>query len=929
VVADGANLFSPIATGTTAYASFSGTSMSAPNATGSLFLVQEYYNKLKGGTNFLRSATLKGLAIHTADEAGDAVGPDYRFGWGLLNVEKAAAVITAAVPSNNASTSPHQLYENVLTQGQTFTTNVVATGKGALIATICWTDVKGAVDIVNKLNNRTKNLVNDLDIRITRTVSGSTRTYRPWTLDVNNPAAGAVPGDNITDNVERIDMDSTVPGATYTITVTHKGTLARGSQAYSLLISGVGGSTYCASAPTTNTGSRIDSVVFKNIAIANPAGNTTYTDYTNNVADVEPAQTIPIRVKVGSSDGTNVPKMVKVFIDYNNNGTFETSELVASSSTTLTNGAVFTANVTTPNTLVVGNVHLMRIVVQETSTLSDVTACSSGTYTKGETEDFRVRVVSPTNDMSISSIISPESGDCAVSNDGQYVTIGLRNNGTISQSNIPLSLAIAGPTGTVVANLTAVYPGTITALKTVDYTFQTPVVLAGGTAYTFTVTTSLTTDQLSSNNQLVSVITTAPKPSAITAIGGICNNNTALLKVTNPDLSNYFWYTSASTILPFSTGSSTSTTTIPPNNTFYVQKEAHVSVGPLNKLVYSSGGYNNFTSNYVKFNNSVPITIETAKLYVGNPGTVTITAGTIVQTNADGSFNYQIIDRKILDVYATNPNPQPAPCCDVNGNPTGIAGNPTNDTGNVFRLDLSVVPTGDHILLVSCDAGGSTLFRNNGITGANTYPMSIPNIISLTGNSAAGQEPAFYYFFYDMRVNTNGCVGDRLPVVANTIAAPTISQVADSLVSSSASGNQWFLNDTAITGATSQKYKPTKSGPYKVVVTDALGCQKTSNVINYVLTAIDPTIAAREINLVVSPNPNNGVFNLSFEVTTKADLTIDLLSSSGQRVYNTSRPNFSGKFSSQIVIPQVSSEFYLLKILHNKKTYVQKIIIQH
>jgi hypothetical protein len=331
VVADGANLFSPIATGTTAYASFSGTSMSAPNATGSLLLVQEYYNKLKGGTNFLRSATLKGLAIHTADEAGDAVGPDYRFGWGLLNVEKAAAVITAAVPSANASTSPHQLYENVLTQGQTFTTNVVATGKGALIATICWTDVKGAVDLVNKLNNRTKNLVNDLDIRITRTVSGSTRTYRPWTLDVNNPAANAVPGDNITDNVERIDMDSTVPGATYTITVTHKGTLARGSQAYSLLVSGVGGSTYCASAPTTNTGSRIDSVVFKNIAIANPAGNTTYTDYTNYVADVEPAQTIPIRVKVGSSDATNVPKMVKVFIDYNNNGTFETSELVASS----------------------------------------------------------------------------------------------------------------------------------------------------------------------------------------------------------------------------------------------------------------------------------------------------------------------------------------------------------------------------------------------------------------------------------------------------------------------------------------------------------------------------------------------------------------------------------------------------------------------
>jgi hypothetical protein len=240
---------------------------------------------------------------------------------------------------------------------------------------------------------------------------------------------------------------------------------------------------------------------------------------------------------------------------------------------------VFTANVTTPNTLVVGNVHLMRIVVQETSTLSDITACSSGTYTKGETEDFRVRVVSPTNDMSISSIISPESGDCAVSNDGQYVTIGLRNNGSVSQANIPLSLAIAGPTGAVVANLTGLSRYDHRAENSRVY-FPDAGVLAAGTAYTFTVTTSLTGDQLTSNNQLVSVITTAPKPSAITAIGGICNNNTALLKVTNPDLSNYFWYTSPSTILPFATGASTSTTTIPSNNTFYVQKEAHVSVGP-------------------------------------------------------------------------------------------------------------------------------------------------------------------------------------------------------------------------------------------------------------------------------------------------------------------------------------------------------------
>ncbi|MFM9735812.1 hypothetical protein, partial [Streptomyces niveiscabiei] len=68
--------------------------------------------------------------------------------------------------------------------------------------------------------------MNDLDIRITQ----GSRTYFPWTLDVSNPAVAAQRGDNITDNVERVQLDSTIPGQTYTITVSHKGTLQRGSQ---------------------------------------------------------------------------------------------------------------------------------------------------------------------------------------------------------------------------------------------------------------------------------------------------------------------------------------------------------------------------------------------------------------------------------------------------------------------------------------------------------------------------------------------------------------------------------------------------------------------------------------------------------------------------------------------------------------------------
>ncbi len=918
VVADGINVLSPINTSNTSYASYSGTSMSSPNAAGSLLLLQEYYSKLKGATSFLRSATLKGLAIHTADEAGFAPGPDYQFGWGLLNVLKASDFITNFAAKNNDTTSATLMYENTLAQGGTFTKTVIATGKGPLSATICWTDVKGNVDNINVLNNRTKNLVNDLDIRITK----GTRTYQPWTLDVNNPSFAAIPGDNITDNVERIDIDSTIPGQSYTITVSHKGTLARANQAYSLLVSGVGGVAYCTSA-SGGGGARIDSVNFKTIHVANSAGSKTYTNNTNYVADIEASQTIPISIRTSTADATTNPRIVKVFIDYNNNGTFETSELVATSGTLASTSTVFNADITTPSGLTVGNICLMRIVVQETSTASDVAAC--GTYGKGETQDYRVRIVSPSNDVSISDILSPSASNCGSA--AQYVTVNIKNNGSAEQTNIPITATIASGS-TVLGNLSFTYPGPISALSTVTYTFQTPFATTGGTTYTITATTALPTDQNPANNTLVSTFSSAAKPAAVSAAGNICGTNVTL-KVSSPDASNYFWYATATGTSPFANGATVTTTTIPSDKTYYVAKEAKTSIGPANKTVFPQGGYNMFYGNYVKINNSVPVTLETARLYIGYPGKIKFTLANLLSETTT-SYSYQPLASSTIDVYPTTPNPAPG----------AVTGNNSTDTGAIYYLNLPVATIGDHIILIECQnrAGvldtitnlGATIFRNNAITGS-TYPIAVPNIMSITGNSAHNSAGAtdnqYYYFFYDMKINTGACVSDRVAVVATTAAMPVITQSADSLVSSITSGNQWYLNDTtAIIGATGKNYKPTQSGKYKVIVTDAFGCQQTSNTISFVATAIN-NVSATEIKLSVSPNPNRGVFNLSFEVTGKADLNIDLLNESGQKVYNRVYPDFTGKFSKQISVDAVSSEFYILQIQHNKKNYVQKILI--
>ena len=913
VVANGVAVLSSTSGSNTSYASLSGTSMSSPNASGSLLLLQELYARLKNG-EFLRAATIKGLAIHTASEAGGAPGPDYKFGFGLLNVEKAAAVISASVANNNSASSEHLMYENVLNATTTsFSTNVIASGKGQLRATISWTDPKGNVETVNVLNDPTPKLVNDLDVRIT--TNNGAKVYRPWVMIPSSPSSDPSPGDNVIDNVEVIDVDSTIPGQSYTVTVTHKNTLQRGVQAYSLLVSGAGGTAYCASTASSNTGGKIDSVSFRTIRYSNPTGGTTYTDNTKMVAQVEPLQSVPFYVRAASSDATNANKIGKIFIDYNNNGTFtDDNELVATSGN-LSNGGAFTGNIAIPNTVTIGNFLRMRIVLQETSSAAEVNAC--GTYSKGETQDYRLLVINPSNDVSITNISSPSSLECEDST--QYLTVQLRNNGSSPADNVSVTATIKEG-NTVISTINAPYPGTIPGQTNANLTLQKPFLTKANTSYNVAVRVNFTGDQNPTNNTLSNDISISSKSGTPDAVGTICGSN-AILRVVNPETNaNYFWYNSAASSTPIAAGPTLNTTTIPANKTYFVGREMKTTVGLPNKMVHPDGGYNSFSGNFVRINNSVPVMIESARLYIGNPGTVQVMLADLGTLNANGSYTYFPLGSVTFNVTATHPTP------------TGgaVTGNPAADTGAIYQLNLPVNTPGDHVLIVTC-SNGATIFRNNNIIGA-TYPMAVPGVFSITGNSvnwgSTNDPNPFYYFFYNMKIRTQaGCVSDKGTVVATNVVAPTISKVADSLVSSATSGNQWFFNDIPVAGETGQKTKLRQSGAYKVVVTDANGCAQTSNIINHVVTALPPEVVAKEINLTVSPNPNNGKFQLRFEVKNRAPLNIDILTASGQKVFTESTPNFNGVYSKEINIGKPSSAYYLLKIEHNKKTYTQKVII--
>ncbi len=226
IVANGEALYSTTNAGNTSYTTLSGTSMATPSVAGSLALLQQYYFSLRG--KYLRSATLKALVIHTADEAGPAMGPDYMFGWGLMNTKNAALKISANQTSD-------VIRELTLNNGCIYTREVTALGCEPLKVTITWTDKPGAL-ITAALDPVTHMLVNDLDIRIT----SSGNTNYPWKLDRDNPGNPATNVmQNDVDNTEVVYIESPVPGASYTIIVDYKNILSGGFQAFSMIISGI------------------------------------------------------------------------------------------------------------------------------------------------------------------------------------------------------------------------------------------------------------------------------------------------------------------------------------------------------------------------------------------------------------------------------------------------------------------------------------------------------------------------------------------------------------------------------------------------------------------------------------------------------------------------------------------------------------------
>ncbi|MFY0482072.1 GEVED domain-containing protein [Flavobacterium sp. PLA-1-15] len=143
---------------------------------------------------------------------------------------------------------------------------------------------------------------------------------------------------------------------------------------------------YCTSAPTSNDNSGVTNVTINGTSL--PIADVYYSDQTASVIDIYGGTTVPASVTfaTGYAYGTNI------WIDLNDNGTFETTELMFSGESLATNPTTFDTSFALAGSAVAGQ-HRMRIGTAD-SGQQPPNACYSGTY--GVTIDLTVNVIAAT-----------------------------------------------------------------------------------------------------------------------------------------------------------------------------------------------------------------------------------------------------------------------------------------------------------------------------------------------------------------------------------------------------------------------------------------------------------------------------------------------------------------------------------------------------
>jgi len=180
---------------------------------------------------------------------------------------------------------------------------------------------------------------------------------------------------------------------------------------------------------------------------------------------------------------------------------------------------------------------------------------------------------------------------------------------------------------------------------------------------------------------------------------------------------------------------------------------------------------------------------------------------------------------------------------------------------------------------------------------------------------------------YDLTVTGVGGCFSESAVTSVTVyeqpTAPNIIVIGNELSTSSTWDVQWYYDGSPIPGATENTYTPAIEGTYQVAAVNG-PCVAYSVEINFVFQSVSDILIN---DVIVSPNPNTGVFTTSFTITQKQNISIHILNMLGEKLYSINRPNAYGKINETISLPNIESGIYFLEIEGVNGSMIVKLLI--
>jgi hypothetical protein len=254
---------------------------------------------------------------------------------------------------------------------------------------------------------------------------------------------------------------------------------------------------------------------------------------------------------------------------------------------------------------------------------------------------------------------------------------------------------------------------------------------------------------------------------------------------------------------------------------------------------------------------------------------------------------------------------------DVNGC-TGVS-----DTVNLVftRVQTPVVTLNGPATF--CEGGAVTLTAPEGYA---SYVWSNGTVGRTITVDRAGE------YFVTVATQTCPAVSATTSITVNNLpAVPSIQRMGDVLTANSvvATAYQWIRNGADMPGASNKALTVNLPGSYRVRITDANGCENTSEAFDVILTDVnDDVVAGHQAALRVSPNPTNGRFTIETTVNEAGPVRIELVNALGELVMTLNEASVAGNFRAAVDMGTLSAGAYNVVVTAGNQRWVARMVRQ-